>query len=177
VITAELRNALLSNFPAGVSLAVVAPREYGYETLPAWQPQGSQFLATEPSGHFERRALEPVENVIVEGLDYVDDASGFLRRLAQGAPRSRVFALVANGAYFRTLDAFVGGLAPTRGHPLVFEEIEPLFSSAGLRVLQIDRIPDAALATAGINVSLHLTSEEMSERARTIGFVVVADHA
>jgi hypothetical protein len=156
VIGPEIRQAVLASFPAGTAFADATA---GAQALDAAAP-----------------------HVLIEGLDAVDDALAFLCALRERMPRARLFALIANAAHLPALGAFYAGAAAAAGHPLVREEIEPLFRAGGWRTAAITpvvdgRLPPPEAAPVEINagaIIFQIGAAEMLERARTAAFFVVA---
>jgi hypothetical protein len=157
VIGPEIRQAVLANFPAGTAFADAA------------------------AGAAELDAAAP--HVLLEGLDAVDDAPAFLRALRERMPHARLFALIANAAHLPALGAFYAGAAAAGAHPLVREEIEPLFRAGGWQTTAITPIVDGTLPPPGaapveINagaIIFQIAEPAMLERARNAAFFVVAD--
>ncbi len=104
-----MRRTLLANFPAGTPFLTAAPERAGFAAIAALDAQ--------------------IPQLVIEGLDDLPDPGAFLRALHARAPQARLFALIANAAHLQTLGAFYGGAPPAAAHPLVFDEIVPLFRS------------------------------------------------
>jgi hypothetical protein len=184
VIDSTLRAAVLANFPPGASLVVAAPIATGFAALVAARSDGTRFTEL-PLGGFEGDADMPaMTNMLVEGLDALDDPGEFLRKLSQRAPDARLFALVANAAYVNGLSSLFTGASPSSGHPLVLAELEPLLARSGWRTLAINAIADESIPVGRLPLdlstslfTLKVADGAMLERVRIRAFLVIADHA
>ncbi|MGH7716232.1 MAG: hypothetical protein ACREML_09585 [Vulcanimicrobiaceae bacterium] len=182
MIDAELRQAVLANFPPGPSLAVVAHRESGYPDLLHARGDGAPFLPLEASLPAPG-SLGRVEHVLLEGVDDVADPIELLRAVKTAAGAARLFVVVSNAAYVRGLLAFFNGAALARAHPLVQSEIEPMLNAAGWRVLAINPIPDESIPAAqtlpfeltSATMCVTITDAAMLERARVRAYIAIAD--
>ncbi len=184
MIDADLRRALLTNFPPGTSLTVVASPDKNYPELLAARGDGVALVALEGSWP-EPGALGRVEHVVLEGIDDTDDPQGLLAAVGAAAPSARLFLVVANAAYVRGLQAFWGGTPLARAHPLVQSEIEPLLRAAGWRPLTIDPVPDESIPLeqplpfelTSPTICFKINDAAVLERARIRAFIAIADHA
>jgi hypothetical protein len=183
MIDADLRRALLANFPPGASLAVVAPPDKNYPDLLAARGDGATLVTLDGSWP-EPGALGPVEHVVLEGIDDTDDPVGLLAAVRAAAPAARLFLVVSNAAHMRGLQAFFNGTPLARAHPLVQSEIEPLLKAAGWRALTIDPVPDESIPLgqalpfelASPTICFKINDEAVLERARIRAFIAIADH-
>jgi hypothetical protein len=139
VISRELRRSFLELVPPATPALVVAPG--GTELLALAQSEPA--LTARPFDD-AADAAGFAAYVLLEGLDAHHDPAALLGTLRCAAPAARLFALVANGAYFPDVAAFAGGarIAPVR--PLVRTEIEPLFAAGGWTVTDVAHVPDPA---------------------------------
>jgi|SRR5579872_654261 len=184
MIDADLRRALLANFPPGTSLAVVAPPDKNYSDLLAARGDAATLVALEGAWPAPG-ALGRVEHVVLEGIDDTDDPAGLLAAIAAAAPSARLFLVVANAAHMRGLQAFFNGTPLARAHPLVEAEIEPLLKGAGWRALTIDPIPDESIPLGqplpfelpSPTICFKINDGAVLERARIRAFIAIADHA
>ncbi len=182
MIDADLRRALLTNFPPGTSLAVVAPPDKNYTELLAARGDSVTLVALEGSWP-EPGALARVEHVVLEGIDDTDDPQGLLAAVAVAAPAARLFLIVSNAAHLRGLQAFFNGTPLALAHPLVQTEIEPLLKAAGWRPLTIDPIPDESIPLeqpfemTSPTICFKIDDGAVLERARIRAFIAIADHA
>lgn len=182
MIDAELRRAVLANFPPGTSLGVVANPESGYPELLGARGDGAAFFALGASLPAPG-SLGPVEHVLLEGIDDVADPVELLRAVKTAATGARLFVVVSNAAYGRGLLAFFNGAALAREHPLVQSEIEPMLSAAGWRALAINPIPDESIPAAQTlpfeltspTMCIKITDAAMLERTRIRAFIAIAD--
>lgn len=184
MVLSAVRRSLLAEFPRGLPLVILAPAETGFERIAA--ETGDDAIAVRTlaaSGVLDGRLPEHVEHCIVEGFDHVDDAAALARMLRASLPPScRLFALIANGANARALQAFFGGEGP-RAHPLVAAELPSLFEQNGWRVLALRAIPDPTVADAlpvtidGDHLRFHVDTPERLATLRTLAFVAICDPA
>lgn len=174
---------MLATFPRGTPLAILAPVHYGYGEILAKRRDPSAIRMDPVAASAQSSALIARGNILLEGLDGFVDPAEFLRKLAKAAPNARLFALVSNAAHLRGLADFLNGAPLAAAHPLVREELEPLFASGGWRVIEINAIYDEAVAVSeplplpvemrGIRFSL--PDEPMRARGRVYAFLTVAD--
>lgn len=124
-----------------------------------------------------------IPHVLLEGIDDLEDPILFLNRLRTRTPQARVFALVSNAAHLISLGSFYAGKRLAQGHPLVLEEIGPLFLAAGWQPLAITALLDESLppaealpvtVTAG-EIGFQLVDPTVLMRGRSAAFLVVAD--
>ena len=179
------RTTLLDLFPRGVPLLALAPT--GAPDLVAHAnarkgPEG-RALTFGPDGRIDELAPDAaLDNVVLEGLDAVDDPAALLRAIRTAAPAARLFALVANAASISGLAAFVAGVALAPGHPLVRSELEPLFTAGAYAIVHLDdlenALDDAERIDGGLRVGTFLAADLSpadEQRLRTDAFLVVAD--
>jgi hypothetical protein len=184
MIDADLRRALLANFPPGTSLAVIAPPDKGYPELLAARGDGAALVALDGSWP-EPGALGAVGHVVLEGIDDTDDPVGLLAAVGAAAPSARLFLIVSNAAHLRALQAFFNGAPLARAHPLVHSEIEPLLRASGWRPITVDPIPDESIPLAQPlpfelttpTICFKINDAAVLERARIRAFIAIADHA
>ena len=183
MIDAELRRAVLANFPPGTSLGVVAPADKGYSELLSARGDGAALVVLADGKAPSADALVSLEHVLLEGVDDVEDPVGLLRSVRAAAPSARLFLVIANAAYARSLLAFFDGAPLARAHPLVGSEIEPLLAAAGWRPLAINPIADESIPADQAlpfelttpNMCIKISDSAMLERTRTRAFIVIAD--
>ena len=186
MFTSEQRRATLATFPAGTPVLVISAEHTGFAALIAERNDP----ATEHAGLVAIAAGDEIVhptigNVILEGLDELDDPVAFLAGLKRRLPQARIFVLIANGAHLVALGAFYAGLPLAAGHPLVRDEIEPLFAEAAWHILAVKPIRDEGLPpaeslpfTANIGpIVFSLSDSAMLARSRDSGFLVIADPA
>lgn len=127
MISPELRRTFLGLVPPATPALVITP-----ETVRSFDAAAAPFAT----------------HVLLEGLDAHPNPAALLRAIGDAAPAARLFALVANGAYFPDFAAFAGGarIAPVR--PLVRAEIEPLFAAGGWTVTDVAHLPDPTCTPA-----------------------------
>ncbi len=185
MIQADQRRATLRTFPAGTPLTIVAPARAGYATLLRERDDPAATLG-ELDDVAAGAGLDPaIPHLVLEGLDDLDEPVSFLASLRDRTPEARIFALISNAAHVGSLAGFYAGLPLSRAHPLVPEEIELLFASAGWRILAIknlidESIPPAAslpFAVIAGAIALNLVEPAMHERCRNAAFLVIADIA
>jgi hypothetical protein len=185
-VTAAIRRAALETFPVGTQFIIVAPNRSEFAELVGERNDASVALLGLGAVAMSDAPLDPtILNVLLEGLDDLDNPVAFLAGLHRKAPQARVFALIANGAHIGSLGAFFAGIPLAAAHPLVRDEIEPLFHAAGWQPLAIrpfndEAIPpvDALPFSAGIGeIVFNLSEPAMLERCRCTAFLVIADHA
>jgi len=184
VILERHRTTLLGLFPQGLPLLVLAPAaKPELVALCTADDRPASVTATfGPDGRFNVALDRMHENVLLEGLDAVDDPIGFLQAIRTAAPAARLFALVANAASLSGLANFVAGAALAPAHPLVRAELEPLFADAGYTVVRVEALEstlhDAEPRAGGWRLG-HLLVAELEpddlQRVRTDAFVVIAD--
>jgi hypothetical protein len=182
----EQRRATLATFPAGTPLLVLAATRTGFAELVAERNDPATAFAdleTVVAGTGFIHAT--VGNVIIEGLDDLDEPGIFLAGLSGRLPQARIFALVANGAHLVALGAFFAGVPLAAGHPIVRDEIDSLFGQANWRIVAIKPIRDESLPAAealpfAANIGpivFALSDSAMLARSRDAGFLVIADPA
>jgi hypothetical protein len=184
MIDADLRRAVLANFPPGTSLGIVAPSDKGYPELLRARGDGAVFLPLQDSLPGPG-VLGNIEHVLLEGIDDVADPIALLAAVDKAAPAARLFVVVANAAYVRGLVAFFNGASLAQAHPLVQAEIEPLLAAAGWRALAVNPIPDESIPAtqtlpfelAGETICVKISDAAMFERARIRAFIAIADRA
>jgi len=185
VILERHRKTLLDTFPPGLPLLVLAPAAKPLlVTQRATHDRPVDATAVfDLDGHFDNVELDRMfENVLLEGLDAVDDPVALLRRIRTTAPAARLFALVANAASLSGLANFVAGAALAPAHPLVRAELEPLLAGAGYTVVRIEALEstlhDAEQRDGGWRLG-HLLVTDLEpddlQRVRTDAFLVIAD--
>jgi len=184
MIDADLRRAMLANFPPGASFAVVAAPDKGYAALLEGRGDGAPLV--ELDGPLpEPGTLGAVEHVLLEGVDDVEDPAALLAAVRSAAPVARLFLLVSNAAYLRGLLSFFNGAPLARAHPLVEAEIAPLLGAGGWRPLAINPIADESIpGTQSLpfelvspTICFKISDNEMLQRARVRAFIAVADRA
>lgn len=177
-----MRAALLGSFPRGTPLAVIAPDDSGLgDQLDARRDPAAVFLRLE-SWTAGTRLPRTFPNVIVEGLDALDDPASLLRDLRNRAGDARLFALIANAASVRALSAFFAGTPLARRHPLVEWEAQRLLADGGWKVLAVKPWPAAETSEARLPLRLAMPSIEfdvsdaqMLERVTPQAFIVIAE--
>ena len=128
-------------------------------------------------------ALATLGNILLEGLDFVEDPVGLLRSLHDVTRSARLFALVSNAAHFRALSAFFSGERLARAHPLVQQELEPLLSAGGWNVIAVNPLADGTIpnsCTSPVRVqssplNFEIDDQAMLDRGRISAFIVIAD--
>jgi hypothetical protein len=184
VIRAEMRQAVLSTFPPGTPLLVLAPDTAEFAAIVRARNDAAIDVRSLCEIAATGDVLHPsVPYVLLEGLDDLDDPHAFLAELRDRAPQARVFALIANGAHLHALGAFFSGVPLAAAHPLVLSDIEPLFRAAGWQPLAIENLIDESIPSsdalpfvAGLgDIEFHVTERAMLERGRNAAFLVVAD--
>ena len=151
----EIRAAVLANFPAGTAFLNAAACNGALD------------------------AAAPF--VLLEGIDDLDDPIAVLSAVREQTINARLFALIANAAHLPALAAFYAGSRLATRHPLVRDELEPLFRAAGWQAASITPIVDAALPAAApveINagaIIFQIVEQAALERGRNAAFLVTAD--
>jgi len=183
MIASDLRRMALRTFPPGTPLTVVAPARANFGALLAERNDAAVALrdleAIAAGGEVD--AMTP--HVVLEGLDDLEDPVEFLAGLRRRTPEARIFALVSNAAHVGSLAAFYAGLPIANAHPLVPEEIEPLFAAAGWKVLAIKNLIDESIPPASSlpfaviagAIAFNVVEPAMHERCRNAAFLVIAD--
>jgi len=183
MIRPEMRRSTLATFPAGTPLTVVAPARADFAALLRERGDAAVALADLHEAAADG-ALDPTTpHLVLEGLDDLDEPVAFLRGLRRRTPEARIFALVSNAAHVGSLAGFYAGLPIAQAHPLVPEEIAPLFSAAGWKVLAIKNLIDESIPPASAlpfaviagAIAFNLVEPAMHERCRNAGFLVIAD--
>jgi hypothetical protein len=184
VIQAQLRRSTLANYPFGTPFLVLAPEEAGYAGIVRERNDAAVEVRDLGTIADADDVLHPtIPHVLLEGLDDLADPVGFLDRLRSRAPEARIFALVSNAAHLLSLGSFYAGKRLAAGHPLVFEELAPLFIAAGWQPLAITALPDESLklpqtfpfAVEAGEITFQLFEPVTVERGRNAAFLVVAD--
>jgi hypothetical protein len=179
-----MRQAILSTFPPGTPLLVLAPEAAAFAPLVRARNDAAIDVRSLREVAATTGVLHPsAAYVLLEGLDDLDDPGSFLTALRDRVPQARVFALIANGAHLHALGAFFSGVPLATAHPLVFSEIEPLFRAAGWQPLAIEALVDESIPAAqalpfvaGMGaIEFHVAEPAMLERGRNAAFLVVAD--
>jgi hypothetical protein len=180
MITPAMRRGLLASFPRGTPLAIIAPPG-AFDALLAERDDAAV------SVHEPARLDVPPEapNVVLEGLDTVDDPVALLAAVRALSPHARLFALVANAAYLPALAAFVLGETIASVRPLSRGELEAALPAAGWRMLALETlandVPLAAAEPPGAiaigPLTLHIDDDATLERVRPAAFLAVADPA
>ncbi len=174
-----MRRGLLGQFAADVPITALVSGAPFYHGLAAERPSLTLVLLEQLAGG-ER--IAPAGNVIVDGLDALDDPAAALRALREAAPNVRLFVLIGNAAYAPTLAAFVAGGRMAAARPLVAADIDVLFAASGWH--EAERVPlvDRTLAHAALpytiaigGVTFTVTSPEMAARLSTAGYLIIAD--
>jgi hypothetical protein len=127
--------------------------------------------------------LPAIGNILLEGLDFVADPIALLRSLHDVAAGARLFALVANAAYFGALSAFFSGNRLARAHPLVYDELQPLLKAGGWQMVAIDPLADPmipqeckeAVRVPTSPLAFEISDQAMLDRGRIAAFVAIAD--
>lgn len=179
-----MRLSALQSFPRGSGLVIVASNPGAYRELVGELADPAVLLTAfdddAPPAH---PALEHTPHVLLEGLDDVERPAELLLALHGRAVQARLFALVANAAHLRALTAFVAGTPLARVHPLVHDELRPLFDQAGWPPLAVTPVLDPLLrkpaafpdhVDAGF-ASVRVDDEAAFERGQTAAYMVVAD--
>jgi hypothetical protein len=181
-----MRQAVLGTFPTGTPLLVLAPE--AAEFAPLVRARNDAAIDVRPLAEVAASGdvlHSSIPYVLLEGLDDLDDPVSFLAGLRHRTPQARVFALIANAAHLHALGAFYSGAPLAGGHPLVRDDIEPLFRAAGWLPLAIEALIDESIpaahalpfaANAG-NIVFQMAEPVMLERSRNAAFLVVADRA
>jgi hypothetical protein len=184
MIRPEMRRAALATFPARTPLTVVAPARADFAALLRDRNDPAAALAELHEVATAGTALDPTTpHLVLEGLDDLDEPVAFLAGLRRRTPEARIFALVSNAAHVGSLAGFYAGLPIAQAHPLVPEEIAPLFSAAGWKVLAIKNLIDESIPPASSlpfaviagAIAFNLVEPAMHERCRNAGFLVIAD--
>jgi hypothetical protein len=182
MIDADLRRAVLANFPPGTSLVVVAPPDKGYVALLESRGDGLRFLGID--GQLPAPgSLGAIEHVLLEGVDDIEDPAALLAAVRVAAPVARLFMLVSNAAYLRGLLAFFNGAPLAREHPLVEAEIPPLLGAGGWKPVAITPIPDESISGPGSlpfelaspTICFKISDPAMLHRACVRAFIAIAD--
>jgi hypothetical protein len=178
-----MRRSALATFPLGTPLLVVAPERAGFAPLLAERGDPVAVL-NDLRAVAAGAALDPTaQHLVIEGLDDLTAPHAFLADLRARTPQARIFALLSNAAHLGSLAGFFTGVPLAAGHPLVSDELEPLFERGGWRILAIktfidDTIPGAAslpFAIAGGAITFNLIEPEMLEHCRVAAFLAIAD--
>ena len=184
MIAPEMRRAALRTFPGGTPLTVLASPLAGFATLLCERGDDVPVLRDLAAVAAGTERLDPATpHLLIEGLDALVDPGAFLRAVRERAPQARVFALISNAAHLGSLGAFYAGVPLAAAHPLVPEEIEPLFATGGWEILAIKNLVDEAIPPAAAlpfavtarNITFNLIEPAMLERCRNAGFLVIAD--
>lgn len=179
------RTTLLDLFPRGVPLLALAPAAQPelVTHANARNTPGARAATFERDGRIDELAADHAsDNVVLEGLDAVDDPAALLLAIRAAAPAARLFALVANAASLSGLAAFVAGVSLAPGHPLVRSELEPLFAAGAYTVVHVHDLENTLAEAERINGGLRVgkllaadLSPQDEQRLRTDAFLVVAD--
>jgi len=174
-----MRQGLLDGIPDDVTITVLAAGTDFYALAARRRPGLTVLaLAADPAG------IPSISDasVIVDGLDRIADPAAVLRNVRRATSRTRVFALVSNGAYGADLLNFLAGDRSSLAHPMVADEVEELFAASGWQ--PVDRVPliDRSIAHGPIpyavsnrGVGFVVATAEIGERTSTAGYVIVAD--
>jgi hypothetical protein len=184
VIQTQLRRSTLANYPLGTPFLILAPDAAGYAEIVRERNDGAvevRDLRAVADGSDVLHATIP--HVFLEGLDDLPDPIAFLDRLRSRTPEARIFALISNAASFLSLGSFFVGKRLARWHPMLLEEVAPLFLAAHWKPLLIKSLLDDTLPAAETlpftvkagAIEFQVTDRVMLERGRTAGFLVVAD--
>ena len=182
MIHPEIRRAVVANFPALARLVILAPPAAGYAAIVAARADVAVDVRTPDNVRAGDDTPWPFANVLLEGIDDLEDPVTFFERLRERTPRARLFALIANAAHLPGLGRFYAG-APSPARPLVREEIAPLFRAGGWEPASIASIVDASLPAPGSvpiefdagPIKFQIVDPEMLERGRCAAFFVTAD--
>jgi hypothetical protein len=173
-----MRQGLLDQFPGSVPLTVVVAGTDFYKHALTRRP-GLTLLPLVDDVALPANA-DP--NVIVDGLDALDEPLTALRALRRPGTVARMYALVSNGAYGVTLLKFLACDAHAAAHPLVAADLPDLFAESGWCLVDRIAMVDQSVAHGPIpyavterDVSLKVTTPEIAERLSTAGFLVIAD--
>jgi hypothetical protein len=185
VILERHRTTLLDLFPHGVPLLVLAPAAQPdlVAHCVARNDPASAAATFAADGRIDRvPAGRAFDNVVLEGLDAVDEPVALLRAIRAAAPAARLFALVANAASLSGLAAFVAGVSLAPAHPLVRAELEPLFADGDYGIVHVDELEnaldEAERVNGGLRLGMLLAAElgpDDERRLRTDAFLVIAD--
>jgi hypothetical protein len=185
-VTTAIRRAVLETFPAGTPLTVVAPQSAEFSRLLGERNDAAIGVSDLGAVATSQGLIDPaIPHVLLEGLDDLDEPIAFLATLRREAPQTRVFALIANSAHVGALGAFYSGVPLAAGHPLVHEDLEPLFQAAGWRMLTIKTFADESIPPAEAlpfvanvgQIVFSLSERDMLERCRCAAFLAIADPA
>lgn len=181
MIGAQLRRAVLGNFPPGTPFLVLAPDRSGFAGIV--RERNEDIVTFRPLGEGPPASACP--HLLLEGLDELADPIAFLQRVRDVMPDARIFALVANAAHLVALATFYAGDAIAAEHPLTGAEIAPLFAAAGWTTLAIKPLADDALPaadaapvmiTAG-GIGMECVDAATLDRGRTAAYLAIADRA
>ena len=175
---------MLANFPAGTPFLILAPETAGFADIARERADGVidvRSLDAVAGAHDVLHATMP--HVLLEGIDDLEDPVSFLAGLRARTPQARVFALISNAAHVASLGAFYAGRPLARAHPLVHEDIGPLFLAAGWQPLAIKSLIDESIPAAEAlpfalkagELEFQLREPKVLERGRTAAFLVIAD--
>ena len=184
MIAPDMRRAALRTFPLGTPLTVLALPLAGFAAFLRERDDDVPVLRDLAAVALDTERLDPATpHLLVEGLDALAEPEAFLRAVRERAPQARVFALISNAAHLGSLGAFYAGAPIAAAHPLVPEEIEPLFAAGGWQILAIKNLIDESIppatalpfAVTARTITFNLIEPAMLERCRNAGFLVIAD--
>lgn len=172
----------MRSFPLGTPLAVVAPRACGFGEILAERGDGATaFIELAVDALPEHPSFASAENVLLEGLDAMREPAELLLRLGRISGSARLFAIVANASYARSLDAFYRGANLAVEHPLTREELPQLLADGGWKTVAINPVFDKLLP-ASVPATIQLPAVQFScedgavlERLRVQAFLAIAD--
>ncbi len=177
------RATLLDLFPPALPLLVLAPVDAPLlveQVAARGRPAVTACFGSD--GRFGAEPDAAIENLLLEGLDAVDDPQALLRRIRDAVPQARMFALVSNAASLTSLANFVAGAPLAAAHPLVREELEPLFAAGGYAIVRIDPLTSTLMNAEQLRGGLRLQTLLVADltgdeelRVRTDAFLIVAD--
>lgn len=172
----------MRSFPRGTSLAIVAPVACGFgEILTERGDRTTIFVALADGRLPERQSLETADNVLLEGLDATPDPMELLLQVRRISGSARLFALIANASYARSLDALYRGANLAVEHPLTREELPQLLADGGWQVVAINPVfdpllPQSVPATIDLPaVQFACSDDAMLNRLRAQAFLAIAD--
>jgi hypothetical protein len=184
MIGAAVRRGLLTNFPLGAPLAIVAPDGAFDDVVAARNDPATTLHVIGPEREMVTGVPVTSPNVIVEGLDAVADPIALLTALRAAAPAARLFALVSNAAHLPALAAYFAGAAIAAAHPLVRADVERMLAAAAWNVIAVEPVAGEAPFAPEIPGKVQLGALTFAlddaatiERVRPAAFLAIADPA
>jgi hypothetical protein len=176
VVSDAARRQFLDIVPPGTPSLVLAPA--GAALLALAVARRDPALHARAFG--EPLPAVPVQQVLLEGLDALDDPAALLRSIRAGCADARLFALAANAAYAPVLAAFAAGADFAGAHPLVLADLEPAFRAGGWEVTAIEPLVDReipppvdGLLDVG-TIGFAAVDAARFERLRTAAYLIAA---